>query len=260
MKMYYDKEFNILKDVHEMHPSECLIVSDDEGTANYYNAADVLKSILDDKRFEKWIDNSKSSFPPDLINSDEKLIMEVMRVDDHSSDGKNNPVLAGERKLSKEAKPFLDMCPPDTPLIIHAKTNLPTELDHNYKFYYLSFQRTVGKHLSKLNTYKKNYPDSKVIFLVFDETSGVYFKKIESSNIVLNGNLHIPFFDNKFLNTFINSDLDYLLWYCPYNHYDSLGDHLTLPRLIFFDIKNARNGKLLKTIDYDENKMVSNEK
>ena len=260
MKLYYDNEINILKDVHKMDPSECLIISDDEGTANYYNAADVLETILDDRRFEKWIDNSKSSFPPDLVNNDENLIMEVMRVDDHSPDGKNNPVLAGQRKLSEEARPFLELCPKDTPFIVHARTNLPTELDHNYKFYYSSFQRTVGKHLSKLDSYKKNYPGSKVIFLVFDETSGVYLERINSEDNPLNGNLHLPFFDNRFLNTFINSELDYLIWFCPYNHYESYGEHLTLPRLFFFDIKNARNSKLLQRIDYDENKMVSNEK
>ena len=39
MKLYHDSELNILKDIHELEPSECLIISDDEGTEMYYKAA-----------------------------------------------------------------------------------------------------------------------------------------------------------------------------------------------------------------------------
>ena len=260
MKLYHDKEYNILKDIHELHPSECLIFSDDEGTELYYSAAQIIDDILADDGLSKWKDNSKSNLPPDLINEKDALIMEVMRVDDHSPDGKKNPVLARQRQMSEEARPLVEQLPEAANLFINAVTDLPTEQDHNYKFYYSSFQRTLRKHMSKLPTYRKNYPNSRTIFLVFDETSGIYFEKAFLQDGQVIGRPHFPFCDNRFLNEFINSDLDFLIWYIPYNHYESKGGHLILPRLILFDIKNARNCPLLKRIDYDDDKMISNEK
>lgn len=260
MKLYYDKEYNILKDVHELDPSECLIFSDDEGTKLYCAAAKIVDDILADDGLSKWKDNSKSHLPPDLINEKDSLIMEVMRVDDHSPDGKKNPVLARQRQMSEEARPLVEQLPDEANLFINAVTDLPTEQDHNYKFYYSSFQRTLRKHLSKLPIYRKNYPNSKTIFLVFDETSGVYFEKAIVQGEQVMGRLHFPFYDKRFLNEFIDGDLDYLIWYIPYNLYETKGEHLTLPRLILFDIKNARHCPLLQRIDYDEDKMISNEK
>lgn len=260
MKLYYDNEYNVLKDVHNLDASECLILSDDEGTKQYLKASKIVDDILNDDVFERWKDNSKSEFPPDLINEQDFLVMEVMRVDDHSPDGKKNPVLAKQRQLSEEARPILDVLPKDTDFYINAVTDLQTEQDHNYKYYYSSFQRTLRKHLGKLSTYKNNYPKSKIIFMVFDETSGVYFEKVFINGDQVIGKPHLPFFDNRFLNEFIDSDLDYLIWFIPYNHYETRGEHLTLPRLILFDIKNVRKGTMLQRIDYDEKRMVSNER
>lgn len=48
------------------------------------------------------------------------------------------------------------MFPNTKRFIMNVVTDLPTEEDHNYKFCYLSFQRTVRKHLSKIHEYKKN--------------------------------------------------------------------------------------------------------
>lgn len=260
MKLYFDNELNILKDIHELNSSECFIISDFEGSENYLSTAEIIDHILDDKLFLNWKDNSESNLPPDLLNEEESLMMEVMRVDDHSSDGKNNPVLARQRHMSEEARDFLQQMPNDARFIVNAVTDLPTEQDHNYRFYYSSFQRTLRKHLSKLSTYKKNHPNKRVIFLVFDETSGIYCEKAFQKDSGFVGRIHFPFFDNRFLNEFIDSDLDYLMWYCPYNHYNSVGNHLTLPRLTLFDIKNARTGSTLQRYDYDEEKMISNEK
>lgn len=260
MELYFDNELNILKDIHELSPSECCIISDREGSKNYLKAVRIIDRILGDKTISNWVDNSKSNFPPDLINEKDALIMEVMRIDDHSPDGKNNPSLARQREMGREAKPLLEQMPASVRFIANAVTDLPTDEDHNYKFYYSSFQRTVAKHLSKLEKYKKNYPNKKVIFLVFDETSGVYCERASINGNELKARLHFPFCDNRFLNVFINSDLDYLLWYIPYNHYRTLGDHLVLPRLILIDVKNARNGDMLQRLDYDEERMMSNER
>ena len=260
MKAYFDSEYNILKDIHGLNSSTCLIISDNEKSKNYHKTSRIIDRILDNKAFSNWKDNSKSPLPPDLINEADSLVMEVMRIDDHSPDGIKNPVLAKERQMLKEAEKFIDGLPTNARLVVNAITDLPTDEDHNYKYYYSSFQRTLRKHLSKLDKYKNNFPNKKVIFLVFDETSGVYSEAYNRIGEQVLARLHFPFFDNRFLNEFIDSDLDYLMWYIPYNNYYSNGNHITLPHLVFIDIKNARNGEVLQRLDYDETKMISNER
>lgn len=176
MKLDYDIERNILEDIHELDPHQCFIFSDAEGSDNYISTAKIIDDILGDNCFKKWIDNTNSQFPPDFINEEDSLLMEVMRIDDHSPDGKVNPNLSRQRSMRKEIEAIREIFPNAKRFIMNAVTDLPTEEDHNYKYYYSSFRRTVRKHLSKLDEYKKNHPGKKVIFLVVDETSGVYFE------------------------------------------------------------------------------------
>ena len=250
----YDEEANILNDLHELKSKECLILSDKEMSPNYIKTASILDTILSDDYLSKWIDNSVSKFPPDFVNESDNLIMEVMRFDDHSSDGKTNPVLARERLLSKEAKDIKSLYP-NARLHIIAVTNLPTEEDHNYRFLYSGFQRTIRKHLSKLDTYKINYPNKETIFLVLNEASGIYLENVAFPLC----KPHLIFLDNRFIKEFINSDLDYLILYSPYNHFKTLEEHQELPKAVIFDVKHLKKNKLLEFIDYDENKMISSE-
>lgn len=260
MKLDYDIEVNILEDIHKLDSKQCFIFSDEEGSDNYLATAKIIDDILGDACFNKWSDNSKSQFPPDLINEEDSLLMEVMRIDDHSPDGKMNPNLSRQRSMRKEVDAMREMFPSAKRFIMNAVTDLPTEEDHNYKFYYLSFQRTVRKHLSKIHEYKKNYPDKKMIFLVADETSGIYFEAITANNEIVAGRPHLVFLDKRFINEFIDSELDYLILYCPYNHFNSIEQHEPLPQLTIFDIKNMKKNKNIPLYNYDEDRMVSSDK
>lgn len=260
MKLDYDIEVNILEDIHELDSNECFIFSDEQGSDNYLATAKILDDILGDACFKKWKDNSKSQFPPDLINEDDSLMMEVMRIDDHSPDGKKNPNLSRQRTMRREIDSMKEMFPNAKRFIMNSVTDLPTEEDHNYKYYYSSFQRAVRKHLSKLDEYKKNHSGKKMIFLVADETSGVYFEANNKKNEAVYCKLHFVFLDKRFINEFINSKLDYLILYCPYNNVNSFVDHEPLPHLTIFDVKNMKNNKNIILCDYDEDKMFSSEK
>ncbi|MEI3505287.1 MAG: hypothetical protein V8Q77_03305 [Bacilli bacterium] len=155
MKLDYDIELNILEDIHELDSSQCLIFSDEEGSNNYFATAKIIYDILDDNCFNKWIDNSKSQFPPDFINEEDSLLMEVMRIDDHSPNGKVNPNLSRQRSMRKEVESMNAIFPNAKRIFMNVVTDLPTDEDHNYKNYYSSFQRTIRKHLLKLKDYKK---------------------------------------------------------------------------------------------------------
>lgn len=142
---------------------------------------------------------------------------------------------------------------------MNAVIDLPTDEDHNYKNYYSSFQRTVRKYLSKLEDYKKNHPNKKMIFLVADETSGIYFESITKKDETAYGKPHIVFLDRRFINEFINFDLNYLILYCPYNYFNTIENHQPLPQLTIFDIKNMKKNKTIPIYDYDESRMISSE-
>lgn len=95
----------------------------------------------------------------------------------------------------------------------------------------------------------------KTVFLVLNEASGIYLENVA----FLLCKPHLIFLDNRFIKEFINSDLDYLILYSPYNHFKTLEEHQELPKAVIFDVKHLRKNKLLEFIDYDENKMISNE-
>ena len=260
MKLDFDTERNIMEMLTSVPSNECCIISDCEGSDHYLEAGEILKTLICEQENSKWKDNSSSQFPPDFINEERNLILEVMRFDDHSPDGKKNPNLAKQRKILEEIESKWGSLPGLQHIHIIPDTGLPTEVDHNYKYYYRGFRRTVEKHLFKLPTYRLNHPNKKTVFLVVDESSGIYFEKAGEFNGVPSGRLHFIFCDDRFLSAFENSNLDYLILFCPNNYYETLGAHLVLPHVIIFDIAHMKGNGLLKHIHYDENRMVSSER
>ena len=247
MPTTFDDENKILAYLNECDANECFIISDKINSKNYKKTVKVIESLLDENYMNNWEDNSKSSLPPDFINKKNNMMIEVMRVDDHSSDGKNNPVLKKERQMHKELNNIFGSLPQDISVFCNPVTDLPTEIDHNYKNYYLSFQRAVRKHASKITKYRENHPNKGLIFLVMDETSGIYFEKLNMSL----GRSHLVFFDNRFVREFINLDIDYFIMFMPYNYFNTLEHHDELPHIVIFDIKHLKDGKMMKYIDYD---------
>lgn len=102
MKLDYDIELNILEDIHELDYSQCIIFSDKDGSSNYLVAEKIIKDILNGDYLNKWKDNTASQFPPDFINEEDSLIMEVMRIDDHSSDGKKIQIYQNKEACLKK--------------------------------------------------------------------------------------------------------------------------------------------------------------
>ena len=256
MPTNFDDEDKILDYLNGFETNECLIISDKIDSDNYKKTAKIIDSLLDENYKNNWENNSKSLLPPDFINKKDNIMMEVMRIDDHSSDGKNNPVLKKEKQMHRELSDILKILPKTVSVFCNPVTDLPTEVDHNYTNYYLSFQRAVRKHASKITKYRKNHPNKELIFLVMDETSGVYFESVN----MLQGRPHLVFFDNRFVSEFVDLDIDYLIMFMPYNYFNTLEHHNELPHIVIFDIKHLKDSKMMKFIDYDETKMISSEK
>ena len=65
--------------------------------------------------------------------------------------------------IGKHARPDADL--DSIRIVVNAVTDLPSNEDHNYQFYYENFARALEKHIKKIPLYRSNHPDKKLIFL-----------------------------------------------------------------------------------------------
>ncbi|MBD5486566.1 MAG: hypothetical protein HDR18_13775 [Lachnospiraceae bacterium] len=259
--MYYlDSEKSIIKHFQSVKPKSVYFPIESEEVIK------VFESIHDQENWKLWIESAgKADPPPDFFSDTYKYMMEAMRVDDHSFKNKKgkvvNPTNSHIRDLEKEIMQsgIMEMCP-NAELMINAFTDLPTNKDHNYKYYYKNFIRIVEHHKKRIALYKRNHPNYKVIFFIMDESSAY----IEAKNIddltkerqvgeMVLGQPHLHFMDKRFIMAFENSDIDYLIWYTPFKLINSPTGKLDLPEVCVFDNKRS----MQQSLEYDENHMVS---
>lgn len=258
---YFDDEERII-DWFQNHPhSKIGFVDQSEDVVS------MLESIHEKTLWKNWINTSaKDQPPPDFYNEQLGLMMEVMRIDDHAfeKNGKLiNPVNMRESRIQKELNQsgILDQFPNVKIPFVNAITNLPTAEDHNYTYYYQSFSRTVAHHISKINLYRENHPGYKLIFFIMDESSGyvkVNDKKLAQTGIKqgqpFKGQAHYWFNDRRFIQIFINSGIDYVIWYAPFKTTPEMAHIIDLSLAIVFDLKSIT---LDNTIDYPIEYMMS---
>ena len=221
-----------------------------------------MASIVDDKIWKtEWVDcSAKNDPPPDFYSESQKLMMEVMRIDDHAfeQNGKViNPTIQRESMRAKELRKKLNLSS-DTQLFINSPTDLPSLQDHNYRFYKYNFKRVIEKHIEKIPLYRSNHPDYKLIFFVFDESSmycqtDIQNRIIKKDEPVL-GKPHVWYFDKAFIDVFMNSGIDYLIWFTPYKC-DPLCAILQ-KKLGLYSLL-ACNQIVITPIDYPEDYMMS---
>jgi hypothetical protein len=238
-------------------------------------ALQAFSSIHDENNWAKWSNSSgKNDPPPDFFSNELGFMMEVMRVDDHAyvnSKGKLvNPTLSRETQMRKELADsgILELFPNLQNITTIADTHLPTTQDHNYTFYKENFTRTVKNHAKKIDLYRRNHPELKLIFFVMDESSA--YSQSDDSSIIESEHyegevslvsLHCFWSDRAFLESFLNSDVDFLVWYTPYKLLRSVEivkkrlEIVDLPRVCVYDIKEAK----YDTITYNEKLMLSSE-
>ncbi len=219
------------------------------------NAIKVFRCIYKPYLWDNWTENcSKSALPPDFYSEKYKLMMEVMRVDDHGHVTENgkfiNPTNQRETVLQKEIRdkiavenPRIDVSKLD--IFINAISGLPSNDDHNYRYCYENFNRTIEKHIKKIPLYRKNHPDKKLIFFIFDESTA--YLQTTNQEIVKQGPIAkapycgYPVFhynDKKLVEVFLNKDIDYVIWHTPYKVLH--GSNQPYPHVCIFDIKKLK--------------------
>lgn len=255
-----DNEIDFIRCVQDIENNEIFFPIESE------SAIEVLQEIHSTKKWERWLDSSgKKDPPPDFYSPDYCLMMEVMRVDDHERKNPKGTVINPHNMHNRELSHKLQECGiidqfPKSQIHIVGRTDLPYYEDHNYTYYTKSFKRILQKHITKIPLYKRNHPNYKVVFLVFDESSA-YFESSSSinrqeecvENHIYSGIPHLFFEDEAFLEVFIDKGIDFLLWFAPYKRFENLDPPIELPKLCVYDL--SIDG--FRKTKYDENRMVS---
>lgn len=224
MRMFGDKEIDLIEDFKMTYPEEILIMSEDKNN-------EIEKIIELVKNIDKWIDSSgKDKVPPDFYNEENKIRKEL------------------------EEKGF-DQLFPNAKIIATVDTGLPTEEDHNYIYYYKNFERTIKHHCERIVNYRNNHKGYKLIFFIYDESTA-YIEAESSNNIVAFGKMHFHFLDKRFVKCFINDDIDYIIWMTPYKRYAYVKDDMQPPMVTIY----SKNKLVHELFEYDEKKMISAEK
>jgi len=226
----------------------------------------IFQSTNDEELWKTWKNSSsKSDLPPDFYNDDFELMMEVMRFDDqatnsgktHATKAKENQMLERLRDLGAK-EDFSNL----KHIILLGNSDLSTNDDHNFARYRENFTRVVLKHANKAEQYRKNHPGYKLVFFVFDETSGVYFEreKQKKSIITKGTNIlakpHMYWADSMLVNIIKKSQADYLIWFKPYNSFETPnGINDDFPKIMIYDVKKMK----ISTENYFDEGMISSE-
>ncbi len=250
---YYDNELNIIREFNDIG-YKYILVFDGEGE-------EILKKI---NSFDNWINSSgKSDPPPDMYSNEYNLMMDIMRVDDHTSINKKGMLYNAYRiKENNTYKKMQQWAIENNitltgDILVNTVTDLPTDEDHSYDKYLKEFSRVVKKHDESYNLYIKNHPNKKLIYFILDESSP--YLRSEEKNIVVKAGkticaqLHLFFYDSNFVNILRESKADYVIWYAPFKHFDSF-EKVDLPKVVIYTKDNLNE---IKSIKYNQNEMYS---
>lgn len=252
----FDKEERII-DYFQFLENDKILLS-----PNSLKINKIYKLVHDREKWNNWIDSSsKKELPPDFYNDKDKIMMDIMRIDDHAHYGKKgkiiNPTNERESKIVKELikkdKKFKKIAEKGN-LIVIPDSGLRGIADHNYDFYINNFNRVISNHISKIDNYKSNHSNYKVVFFIFDESSP-YIECIGEERPMFVGQClyaypHIWWNDYNMVKILLNSKIDYAIWMAPFKHFEN-EKHIELPMAVIFDVSKIRENRLRKYIPYE---------
>lgn len=255
---YFDNENNIIDFFQGWSENTAYPVTGTFGLEN------IFKSIHDVNKWKKWVCSSKKFDPPsDYYSTEYKLMMEVMRVDDHAHIKRGkliNPVNERESMIQHGIR---SANPTANKVMVNAVTDLPTYEDHNFIYYCSNFKRTLEKHIKNIPLYRNNHPGFKLIFFVLDESTDYCMirdkDKVKCGVLPgerLFGQMHQFYLDKRFINVFKSADIDYLIWFTPFKMTDSDRGIIDEPHISVYGIKDINEEILM---DYSEDYMISTE-
>ena len=209
----------------------------------------IFNKISDPQYWINAADEGDGHVTPDFYNSEDKLMMDVMRITDKEGKKGKNPDLARENRISKELRKKLNL-KDDIKIFVNAPDmTLSTEEHHSFKKYRHRSNRVISSHINEIPVYEKNHSNFDLVFYIYDESTLYYeYGKIQENKAECS--IHFPWLDKNFMYKLMDSNVKYLLWYCPYKL------HVPFP-IAVFDLTKLSESEL-RTYDYSA--MISGEK
>ena len=180
------------------------------------------KMLFEEIMEAEWTDNTATR--PDFISNN--VMIELFEIDDivTTKKGKNNPQRKADARALRKVNNYIEKVGsenfnPGQKIITRGDTRYNPETDsyeddetenhHNYQAYIDNFQRVCRKHIDSIPAYRPDFPDKKLGFMIYDNST--YYasrQKINSREALLN----LPFFDKNFMKLFVDSDVDFVIW------------------------------------------------
>ena len=259
----FDKEVNIVKFIRDFH-------HEIKTFPNTRKMWELGLKILDENKWDYWVDNSKDTLnPPDFYSNKYRLMMESMQVDEYNQTNENgkmyNPYKQHEKRLLEELAEKGIVNKDGFNIFIIPDGDKLIGMEHNYCLYLSEFKRVVQKHNQQIKQYRKNHPGFETIFLIFDTTS-LYAESIveltksdtSAGNILMADKIHEPYLDQNFLNIISSLDCEYILWAMPYKNFTTevWGDS-EIPKINHLILLKTDECKKIKPVDYKMERLVS---
>lgn len=207
----------------------------------------VLKCILDETGL--IADNGHNAPPPDFYSETHNMMFDVLRINDSEVRKSYNPVKIRERECHKEmVRKFSCIAMPNARTLVMPEMNNVNE--YTYRNYVRNAQRVIGEHVKKIPLWIQKCSNIKYKGLfIFDETL-VYFDGISMPNgntdsdknwifaMRPGSKLHEPWLDEKLIKQIYESDIDFVVWFCPYKtHGFAYEIRLSFPCMVIIDTR-----------------------
>ena len=251
---YFDSERNIISLLQTIPLINVYWVNATKEAQKYFF------SLYLKRKFIKWVDNfGKDAPPPDFFSEKYNYMLEVMRVDDYemgvfSPNALESKAYVRIRNMLRENRPTTFE---QTGIQVLVNPDITKASKNGYAIYRENFKRIVGKHIGKIDNYRKNHPGKKLGFLIFDESPG--YMQISNSDFLhevgqqVCGRPHRYFWDKNLVGIFDNADVDFVIWITPYKNLPY--NPQVFPQMCVFDIKRKIKWKK-RLINYNDNEMI----
>lgn len=217
-------------------------------------------SLHSEKKVKNWTNSSgKGSLPPDFYAEKYSYMLEVMRTDDYIA-GPNSPNALESRFVEKindmrREKGLTSIKEANIQMFV--VPDMSKASANSYSTYVENFNRIVKKHVEKISKYRENHPGYKLGFLILDEAPGyiqVHDTSIDYKNSKsVKGVPHNFFKDANLVRSFMNVDLDFVLWIAPYKFFPP--NKRMFPVISVYDLKQ-RNYWKNQLVEYNCDKMI----
>lgn len=239
---------------NEIDAINCILKGLDQYNILQYDGNSFNKKIFKYvKNLDKFVENSgHDTLPPDFYSDEFSCMFDVMRINDSEIRKSYNPVKMRERQAEKDLREcgLLDAVNPNVTVFINSESDNDDE--HTLKNYIKNCNRVMSEHIKKIAIWKSEHPNIKHKgLLIFDETECYfegYVQHVYADQYVFIWDakhplvLHKPWLDLSFVKNAYESDLDFIIWFCPYKSHGSLWQqtHYDYPDLVILDTRFSR--------------------